>query len=100
MEAIKVTIAEQDDLWELVFNFDDGVETLPLSVDDASLVKGFFSLLVKRLLVGPFVFELDSNANHLFHHVAVEYLAQLNVELQEVHALLLADGLTKGDSEK
>jgi hypothetical protein len=58
---------------------------IPVSKDDANVVKSAFNALISRLKVRPFQIVLKEVEKDLFFHVATEYINQLNGELLEVY---------------
>lgn len=65
---------------------------IPISEDNANVVKSAFNSLIRRLRRGLFNIVLKEAKNDLFYQVAKEYVSQLNDELVEVYDEIVENG--------
>lgn len=70
----------------LVLNVNGQAFEIILTEDNPNKIKSVFNGLLKELKKGKiFSFELDDESNDLYHDICVEYLKQLNTELESVY---------------
>jgi len=84
METIEAELVSVGEEYFIQIN-DEPTISIPVSKDDANVVKSAFNALVRRLKVSPFKIVLKEAGKDLFYNVATEYISQLNGELVEVH---------------
>lgn len=86
MEAIKAKVTNSDDKYFIDIRTAASYIRIPISDDNPSEVKSAFNKLILQLKAGVFQIELEDVGPDLFSQVALEYVKQLNQELQEVFA--------------
>jgi hypothetical protein len=80
----------------LVLNTGNGDFDIPLTKDEPNIVKSVFNALLVELKKGLISFEIKVEEDgDIFYHVAKEYIAQLNSELEQIHGELIEHGLAK-----
>ncbi|HYN83440.1 MAG TPA: hypothetical protein VES88_18315 [Gemmatimonadaceae bacterium] len=84
MVKIKASVQSAQDKHFIDIALDSDVVRIPISEDNPNQVKSAFNKLLERTRSGQFTIELESDSDDLFSHVAKEYIAQLNRELQEI----------------
>ena len=84
MVILDATVECVEGKYFLKINVEQGPVTIPLSDDNPNAVKSAFNKLIQRIRMGEFAIKLDKAGDDLFSMVAIEYLAQLNREIQEV----------------
>jgi hypothetical protein len=97
MGKIRTIIVEEEEACYLEFLFPDDEIRLSLSTQDANEVRSVFARIVTKLMQGPFEFELESDRSDLYHFVSIEYLKQLNSELEDVWEEMIDDGIVVTD---
>ncbi|GGB64519.1 hypothetical protein GCM10007424_00520 [Flavobacterium suaedae] len=86
METKKATILrEGDDTVYLELHQADGTLRIALTDNNPNNIKDVFNKLIKGLKLGQFTFELVDDKEDLYHHICVEYLIQLNSEMESVY---------------
>ena len=93
MEMIRATVIEVDDKHFIQIEAGDPQIKIPISEDKPNEVKSAFNKLIARIKKGEFRIDLAQVGDDLFSHVAKEYVAQLNREIQEVHGEMKEHGL-------
>lgn len=101
METKKATILrEGDDNAYLELHQADGILRITLTDDNPNNIKDVFNKLIKSLKGGQFTFELDDDKEDLYHHICVEYLIQLNSEMESVYNELSDLNLLESEKEE
>lgn len=59
-----------------------------LTDDNPNNIKSVFNEIIIELKHGLFQFELEDDKKDMFHHICVEYLKQLNAEIQTIFSEL------------
>ncbi|WP_278470607.1 hypothetical protein [Gimesia maris] len=85
MEAIKATVENSDEKYFIKIESGDEQIRIPMSEDKPNDVKSAFNKLIARIKDGEFQIELEKPSDDLFSQVAIEYILQLNREIQEVY---------------
>jgi hypothetical protein len=80
----KATIERHEQQTMLVLNVDDKKFEILLTEDRPNEIKSVFNRLLQELKKGEIVFAFEDGIEDLYHHVAQEYIKQLNVELSSV----------------
>jgi hypothetical protein len=93
METVKATVAKHDEKYFIMIDIGEEEISIPISEDKANEVKGAFNKLITRIKHGEFKIELGEVGQDLFSQVAVEYITQLNREIQEVRGEMKGYGL-------
>lgn len=90
----KATILREDERTCLIFHVMDRKNfQIVLTEDNPNNVKGVFNEFLKELKNGFFNFELDDEKRDLYHEICLEYLTQLNSELEAVYEELVVNNL-------
>ena len=84
METIEAELVYSDEEYFIQINAEPEIR-IPVSSDNANVIKSAFNALIRRLKSGPFKIALKEAEKDLFFHVATEYLEQLNRELFEIY---------------
>ncbi len=87
MDIKKATIQRVDQVYLLLHLKDQDIR-ITLTDDNLSNIKAAFNKLLVELKKGSFTFELDDASEDLYHHICMEYVSQLNVELNSIYAEL------------
>lgn len=95
METVKAGIATHDEMHFIEISVAGGTVSIPISDDRPNEVKSAFNKLIVRLKDGPFTIVLENVGEDLFSQVSVEYISQLNREIQEVYNEMKELGLVK-----
>lgn len=98
METIEAELVSVGEEYFIQIN-DEPTISIPISKDDAIVVKSAFNALVRRLKVSPFKIVLKEADKDLFYHVATEYISQLNGELVEVYEEMKKYGFVDSPGE-
>lgn len=85
METHKARINRTDDKTTLSFSLGDNNLEIILTEDKPNEVKNVFNQILTELKKGEFNFELEDSNEDLYHHISVEYIAQLNSELSSIY---------------
>lgn len=99
METIEAELVAVGEEYFIQIN-DEPTISIPVSKDDANVVKSAFNALVRRLKISPFKIILKEAEKDLFYHVATEYISQLNGELVEVYEEMKQYGFVDSPGEK
>jgi hypothetical protein len=99
METIEAELVSVGDEYCIQINVNPTI-SIPVSKDDANVVKSAFNALVRRLKVSPFQIVLKEAEKDLFSQVATEYISQLNGELVEVYEEMKQYGFVDSPGEK
>lgn len=96
METHKAKIdRENKDKVSLSLKINETLLNIPLTDDKPNEVKQVFNELLKELKKGQFNFELEQDEKQdLYYHTCVEYISQLNTELNSVYNELVDYELT------
>lgn len=86
METINAKVVETDNKHFICIENQEEEIKIPLSEDKPKEVKSTFNKLLEWVRKGKFEIVMDNSGSDLFSEVAKEYIAQLNREIQEVHA--------------
>ncbi len=97
MVTVKACVVTVQEKYFLEVTLEQESVSIPISDDNPNRVKSAFNKLLERTRAGPFAIELTSDTDDLFTHVATEYIAQLNRELQEVWKEIEQHKLVSGD---
>ena len=95
MVTLDATVECVEEKYFLKINVEQGPVTIPLSDDSPNAVKSAFNKLIQRISIGEFTIKLDIVGEDLFSMVTIEYLAQLNREIQEVRSQMAEYDLVK-----
>jgi|GEM_PF-807895 hypothetical protein len=90
MESINSKVECRDDKYYIDIYFNDvnkdwETVSIPLSEDDATVIKKAFNMLLQKLTISNFTINFESSGQDLFNLVAQEYINQLNDELASVY---------------
>jgi hypothetical protein len=85
METSKATIKRTEKSGSLILHIQEQELEIILTEDSPNKVKSVFNTLLASLKGGLFAFELQDDDTDLYHDICVEYLKQLNAELQSVY---------------
>jgi hypothetical protein len=99
MENIDAELVSVGEEYFIQIN-DEPIIRIPISEDDANVVKSAFNALIRRLRKGPFQIALKEANNDLFYQVATEYVGQLNGELSEVYEEIKQNGFVDVENEE
>ncbi|MBN1989278.1 MAG: hypothetical protein JW783_07785 [Bacteroidales bacterium] len=81
---------EIKDKVSLCLEINETLLIIPLTDDKPNEVKQVFNKLLKELKNGLFNFELEQDDKQdLYYHTCVEYISQLNTELNSVYSELV-----------
>lgn len=96
METHKAKIdRENKDKVSLSLKINETLFNIPLTDDKPNEIKQVFNELLKELKKGQFNFELEQDEKQdLYYYTCVEYISQLNTELNSVYNELVAYELT------
>ena len=84
METKKATIRREANNTYLTLEGNGQSFDITLTDDNPNNVKSVFNNLLKDLKKGAFRYELNDENADLYHHICLEYLLQLNVELKTI----------------
>ena len=99
MEIIEAEVVSVGEEYFIQINHESNI-SIPISKDDANVVKSAFNALVRRLKVSLFQIDLKEAEKDLFYHVATEYISQLNGELIEVYEEMRQYGFVDSPGEE
>lgn len=96
METHKAKIdRENKDKVSLSLKINETLFNIPLTDDKPNEIKQVFNELLKELKKGQFNFELEQDEKQdLYYYTCVEYISQLNTELNSVYNELVDYELT------
>lgn len=96
METHKAKIDRENmDKVSLSLKINETLFNIPLTDDKPNEIKQVFNELLKELKKGQFNFELEQDEKQdLYYYTCVEYISQLNTELNSVYNELVAYELT------
>ncbi|MCL2290451.1 MAG: hypothetical protein FWC34_07090 [Bacteroidetes bacterium] len=89
MEIKKATIKREETNSYLVLEVGSSPLLITLTDDNPNEIKSVFNNLLKELKKGAFKFNLEDETLDLYHYICVEYITQLNVEMQAIYTELL-----------
>ena len=95
METKKATIKREENNTYLVLEVGETPVNIILTDDNPNNVKSAFNLILKELKKGLFEFKLEDDKSDLYNNICVEYLKQLNAEIQAIHNELVEYELTE-----
>jgi hypothetical protein len=95
----KIIREEEGEAVCLVLHLTDEDLRIVLTDDNPNNIKDAFNKLILTLKKGEFAFELDDEKEDLYHHICVEYITQLNSEIQSVFNELSDYGLLEADQD-
>lgn len=99
MDKVEAELITEGESYFIQIN-DNPPIRIPISEDNANVVKIAFSSILRRLRKGSVEIVLKETKEDLFFHVAREYLEQLNGEIVEVHAAMEEHGfINQSDDE-
>ena len=90
MEIINTNLCIIDEMVNLSFIIEGENLNLNLENDDSNEIKKIFLELAKKIRKSPIKIEMkvdkefDMNSNKLFYDASIEYIKQLNKELEEL----------------
>lgn len=99
METKKATISRQESKSSLILEGNDENFEIILTEDNPNNIKNVFNKLINNLKKGNFKFELEDEKEDMYHHICVEYLNQLNSEIDTIYSELEEYELTETDEE-
>lgn len=85
MGTNKATIKREENKDSLVLHVNNEELEIILTEDNPNNVKAVFNFLIKELQKGFFTFSLEDSTEDLYFNICVEYVRQLNTELQTVY---------------
>jgi len=95
METKKATINRQEAKTSLVLEGNTENFEIILTEDNPNNIKSVFNLLIIDLKKGNFKFQLEDSKEDMYHHICVEYINQLNSEINLIYSELLEFELTE-----
>lgn len=95
METKKATINRQETKTSLVLEGNTENFEIILTEDNPNNIKSVFNLLIIDLKKGNFKFQLEDSKEDMYHHICVEYINQLNSEINLIYSELLEFELTE-----
>lgn len=95
METKKATIKRQETKTSLVLEGNTENYEIILTEDNPNNIKHVFNHLIKDLKKGNFKFQLEDEKEDMFHHICIEYLNQLNSEINLIYSELKEYDLTE-----
>jgi len=99
MDTVEAELVTEGESYFIQINDKPSIR-IPISDDNANIVKAAFGAILCRLRKGSIKIVLKETKEDLFFHVAKEYLEQLNGEMLEVHAAMAEHGfIDQSDGE-
>jgi hypothetical protein len=99
MDTVEAELVTEGESYFIQINDNPSIR-IPISEDNANVVKTAFSAILRRLRKGSVKIVLKETKEDLFFHVAREYLEQLNGEIVEAYAAMVEHGfIDQGDDE-
>lgn len=95
METKKATIKREEANTYLVLEVGETPLQIILTDDNPNNVKSVFNSLLKELKKGLFEFNLEDETQDLYHNICLEYLVQLNSEVEAIYDELVDYELTE-----
>jgi len=95
METKNATIKREEDNTYLVLEVGETPLEITLTDDNPNNIKSVFNDLLKELKKGEFQFTLTDDNQDLYHHICIEYVSQLNIELKAIYKELVDYELMK-----
>jgi hypothetical protein len=100
METKKATIKREELQTSLILEGNSETFEIILTDDNPNNIKNVFNNLLKSLKKGLFKFELEDTKQDMFHHICVEYLLQLNSEIETIYQELNEFELTEEEQSE
>jgi hypothetical protein len=100
METKKATIKREELQTSLILEGNSETFEIILTDDNPNNIKNVFNNLLKNLKKGLFKFELEDTKQDMFHHICVEYLLQLNSEIETIYQELDEFELTEEEQSE
>ncbi|KJF43590.1 hypothetical protein [Draconibacterium sediminis] len=97
METKKATIRREEKNTYLVLEVGESTVQIVLTDDNPNNVKIAFNSILKELKSGLFEYVLEDETPDLYNNICVEYLKQLNSEMQSIHNELVEYELTENE---
>ncbi len=85
METKKANIRREETNTYLCLEVGDTILQITLTDDNPNNIKSSFNSILKELKKGLFEFVLEDESEDLYHQICVEYLSQLNTEMQAIY---------------
>lgn len=95
METKKATIKREEANTYLVLEVGETTVQITLTDDNPNNVKAAFNTILKELKNGLFEYALKDEMSDLYNNICVEYLKQLNAEIQTIYNELKEYELTE-----
>lgn len=89
MEIKKATINRQETKTSLVLEGNTDSFEIILTEDNPNNIKSVFNHLIKDLKRGNFNFQLEDTKEDMYHHICIEYINQLNSEINLIYSELV-----------
>lgn len=95
MATKKATIKREENSTDLVLEVGEGSVKIILTDDNPNNIKTAFNSILKELKNGLFEYVLEDQKSDLYNNICIEYLKQLNTEMEIIHSELTEYNLTE-----